>query len=136
MLSNGFFVNQKWVTSFANLVHSGPSTFLLVVLVFHHQPGQSSGLSLCVSSFIFWFFCGVKNRKQQLFQNLFPPFSGLFLFLNFLYLPKINIYKSKNTKQKTKYKKKKPIWNQKTLKYKLNIFCYFNTSPNKHFVLF
>jgi hypothetical protein len=48
------FVNQNWVANFVNLVHSGPSTFSLVILVLHHQLGQSSKLH--VYPFIFFYF--------------------------------------------------------------------------------
>jgi len=56
----GPFVNQNWVINFINLIHFGPPTFSLVILVLRHQLKQSSRLSFyisyCILDFIFMFF--------------------------------------------------------------------------------
>jgi len=67
----GPFVNQNWV---ANFILFGPPTFPLVTLVLHHQLGQSSRFSLCISLFNFLGLC---------ILDLFSIFFS-FLFLNFL----------------------------------------------------
>ena len=59
------FVNQNWVI---NLIHFSPPTFLLDILILHHQLRQSSMLYLCITScililffyFFSWFFVGQK----------------------------------------------------------------------------
>ena len=58
--SIGFFINQNCVANFSNLIHFGSITFSLVILVFHHQLGQSFMLfyvyPLVFLNFIFLYF--------------------------------------------------------------------------------
>jgi hypothetical protein len=47
------FVNQNWVVNF---ICFGPPTFLFVTLILHHQLGQYSMISSCISSCFLDFF--------------------------------------------------------------------------------
>jgi len=77
-------INYNWVVNFANFISFGLLTFSLDTLVLHHQLGQSSRVSSCISSciflflfytfllFIFLIFSSVKsgNNKCPLFTML------------------------------------------------------------------
>ena len=107
----GLFVNQNWVANFTNLIYFGSPTFPPFILVFHHQLGQCSRFSSCISScildFIFlfiyfsWFFMGskVSNNKHIGYKKLIKI---IFYFLKH-FRGALGIHKTETTKQNMKH---------------------------------
>jgi hypothetical protein len=100
------FVNQNWVANFTNFIYFGSPTFPPFILVFHHQLGQCSRFSSCISScildFIFlfiyfsWFFMGskVSNNKHIGYKKLIKI---IFYFLKH-FRGALGIHKTETTK--------------------------------------